>query len=100
MQLSLKGKVVAITGGSEGIGGATATRVAELGAMVAICARRADVMERLACSTADRSVSVRHLNEALAVWAKIHSDPNGLGEDTPAASKIKQLNTKLAKLNF
>ena len=45
MQLSLKGKVVAITGGSEGIGGATATRVAELGAMVAICARRADVME-------------------------------------------------------
>jgi len=45
MQLSLKGKVVAITGGSEGIGGATATRVAELGAMVAICARRAEVME-------------------------------------------------------
>ena len=45
MQLSLKGKVVAITGGSEGIGGATATRVAELGAQVAICARRADVME-------------------------------------------------------
>ena len=45
MQLSLKGKVIAITGGSEGIGGATATRVAELGAQVAICARRADVME-------------------------------------------------------
>jgi NAD(P)-dependent dehydrogenase (short-subunit alcohol dehydrogenase family) len=45
MQLSLKGKVVAITGGSEGIGGATATRVAELGATLAICARRADVME-------------------------------------------------------
>ena len=45
MQLSLKGKVVAITGGSEGIGGAAATRVAELGAHVAICARRADVME-------------------------------------------------------
>jgi NAD(P)-dependent dehydrogenase (short-subunit alcohol dehydrogenase family) len=45
MNLSLKGKVIAITGGSEGIGGATATRVAELGARLAICARRGEVLE-------------------------------------------------------
>jgi 3-oxoacyl-[acyl-carrier protein] reductase len=45
VELGLKGKVVAITGGSEGIGGAAAMRLAQEGAKIAICARRADVME-------------------------------------------------------
>ncbi len=44
MQLNLQDKVVAITGGSEGIGRATALRFAALGSKVAICARRADVL--------------------------------------------------------
>lgn len=48
MDLGLKDKVAAITGGSDGIGKAVAARLAQEGARVAICARRADVLEAAA----------------------------------------------------
>lgn len=58
MQSSLKGKVAAVTGGSEGIGRATALRLAELGARVAICARRAEVLEKTAADLRELGAEV------------------------------------------
>jgi len=46
MDLQLKGKVVAITGGSRGIGLATALRLAQEGASLAICGRGTDDLAR------------------------------------------------------
>jgi 3-oxoacyl-[acyl-carrier protein] reductase len=46
MDLQLTGKVAAVTGGSRGIGLATALRLAREGASVAICGRRADDLAR------------------------------------------------------
>ncbi len=44
MDLGLRGKVAAVTGGSEGIGRATVQRLVEEGVKVALCARRAEVL--------------------------------------------------------
>jgi len=48
LELGLKGKVAIITGGSEGLGRATAERLAREGARVSICARRKDVLDKAA----------------------------------------------------
>ena len=48
LDLGLTGKVAIVTGGSEGLGRATAMRFAREGCHVVICARRKDVLERAA----------------------------------------------------
>jgi NAD(P)-dependent dehydrogenase (short-subunit alcohol dehydrogenase family) len=48
MQLELEDKVAIVTGGSEGIGLASALRLAQHGVRVAIAARRPEVLERAA----------------------------------------------------
>ncbi|MBI4611738.1 MAG: SDR family oxidoreductase [Candidatus Rokubacteria bacterium] len=48
MELGLKGKVVVITGGSEGLGRACALKFAQEGARVALCARRKAILEQTA----------------------------------------------------
>ena len=50
MELGLKGKVAAITGGSEGVGRMTAERLAQEGARVAICARRDGLLREAAAA--------------------------------------------------
>ena len=53
MDLGLEGKVALVTGGSEGIGKAAASRLAAEGASVVICARRPDVLETAAADIRD-----------------------------------------------
>lgn len=58
--VDLKGKVVAITGASSGIGETTARMLAAAGARVVIGARRTDRLERLAREITDAGGAVRH----------------------------------------
>jgi 3-oxoacyl-[acyl-carrier protein] reductase len=69
MDLGLQGKIAIITGGSEGIGKATALRLCEEGAHVAICARRPEVLQQAA-----DEIKARTGGEALAVPADVGSD--------------------------
>src|SRR5690606_6149898 len=69
MDLKLKGKTALVTGGSEGIGKAIALGLAQEGADVAICARRADVLDAAAKEIANATG-----RKAFAVTADLTKD--------------------------
>ena len=69
MDLGLRDRVAIITGGSEGIGKASALRLSEEGAKVAIFARRPDVLERAA-----EDIRGRTGGEVLAVAGDVCRD--------------------------
>ncbi len=72
MDLSLEGKVAIVTGGSKGIGRATALALAQEGVDVAICARGVEDLEGAAAEI--RSKTAR---KALAVQADM-GDPDDI----------------------
>jgi NAD(P)-dependent dehydrogenase (short-subunit alcohol dehydrogenase family) len=55
MDLGLQGKTAVVTGGSEGIGRATALALGRAGARVVICGRRADVLAQAATALVEES---------------------------------------------
>lgn len=58
MELGLKGKIAVVTGGSDGIGRATALRLAREGADVAVCARRQAPLDQTAAELRKAGVQV------------------------------------------
>ena len=72
MDLGIQGKVALITGGSEGIGKATAVRLATEGANVVICARRPDILRE----AADEISNISNM-QVLAIPTDV-SDPSQL----------------------
>src|SRR5262249_22331520 len=63
------------TGSGEGL--------ASMAALYEIKGKRADLLERLGRGGA-----------ALELWEQIRKDPTGLGDDTPAADRLKRLRAK------
>ncbi|MBI4195011.1 MAG: SDR family oxidoreductase [Betaproteobacteria bacterium] len=71
MELGLKGKVAVVTGASEGIGKATAMRLALEGAKVAICARRKDVLDAMAAEIGKTGAEVLAVSADMSKGADV-----------------------------
>jgi NADP-dependent 3-hydroxy acid dehydrogenase YdfG len=83
----LDGTVALVTGASSGIGTATARALSGAGAAVALVARRADRLERLASELADSG------GRALAIEADITDQPQAAGAVERAVAELGRLDT-------
>src|ERR1051326_1618410 len=73
MDLGLKGKKVAVTGGSKGIGRAIAQGFAAEGAGVSICARNAAEVDATVAALKAKGVSALAVGDSAESWQKSFS---------------------------
>jgi 3-oxoacyl-[acyl-carrier protein] reductase len=71
VELGLKDKVAVVTGGTEGIGRATALRFAQEGASVAICARRQELLDKTAAELRKTGAQVLAVSADMSKTADI-----------------------------
>jgi NAD(P)-dependent dehydrogenase (short-subunit alcohol dehydrogenase family) len=71
VELGLKGKIAVVTGGSDGIGRATALRFAREGADIAVCARRQEPLDQTAAEIRKAGAQVLALSADMSRKADI-----------------------------
>jgi 3-oxoacyl-[acyl-carrier protein] reductase len=71
LELGLKGKIAVVTGGSDGIGRATALRLAREGADVAVCARRQEPLDQTAAELRNAGAQVLAVSADMSKKADI-----------------------------
>ena len=94
--LGLDDKVVLITGGSDGLGRATAERFALEGAKVVICARRADHLLKVANEIQKQSIQYTDKNAEIEVVGY----PADVTDPEDCASLISNITSKFGGIDF
>lgn len=87
MEMGLKDRVAIIAASSQGMGRATALRFAAEGAHIAICARKADALERAAAEARKQSSGWRRSGPPISLARQFSS----IAEHTAGFEKRKNL---------
>ena len=80
MELGLKGKVAVVTGGTQGIGKATALQLAREGANVAMCARNQERLDSAAAELAETGAQVLAMSADMSNAADIERFMKAVGD--------------------